>query len=164
MIMEFFEALKILFFPSARIETDIPWSDDKTEVRTEKKEVKEEGARNLHVTKSGLIYEKKDVYTEAGRVIDWDLVNVAADIEDRRPEITEADRRMMGKKVKHPSMEKAALLKPLWAKKISAGDAADSFSERGYGKRTIAEYFSAFNAALSSEEGAERGERCKSMQ
>lgn len=55
------------------------------------------------------------------------------------------------------TIEKAQVIKPHWAQGRSAAEAAQSIDRRGYGHRTVQEYYAVFNAVTPSPE-SDRGQ------
>lgn len=154
MLSEIFDAFLIAIRPDRRIDTDVPWSDlrSSSPERAEVSRIKNEPKADVHVTPSGRIFTVSEYETDGSRILEMEKADVHTDVQGRVPDLTADDRRMIGRKVSHPDIEKAAILKPLWAQGLSAEQAASSYKgQRGYGKRTIAGYFAAFSAALSGE-------------
>lgn len=154
MLSEIFDAILIIARPDRRIETDVPWPEErKADGRKTEDKRTENGRRaDVHVTPSGRLFTVSEYEADGNRIFEMEKAEVHTDIQGRHPDVTPEDRRIMGRKISHPDAEKAAILKPLWAQGLTASQAADSFKgQRGYGKRTIAGYFAAFSAALSGE-------------
>ncbi|MEM1323644.1 MAG: hypothetical protein AAGG75_25510 [Bacteroidota bacterium] len=88
---------------------------------------------------------------------EFDIVSPADDMGRRDKELTELDREEIA--TRELDMDRAAFLKPIWATgtsaKMGAGIARGRLkalkrSERGYGERSVQDYWSAFNAASPS--------------
>lgn len=154
MLSEIFDAFMIIIRPNRRIDTDVPWTDGRVvrEYKTDDTRTERRPNADIHVTPSGRLFTVSEYEADGARIVEMEKADVATDVQGRVADVTADDRRMIGRKISHPDIEKATVLKPLWAQGLSASQAAESFKgQRGYGKRTIAGYFAAFASALSGE-------------
>lgn len=89
-------------------------------------------------------------YTDLGHVSEWDVVTHQTSYGQRELVLTPLDL----DKIKFYGLkrDKAEQIKPLWASGHTIAEASAMKKEAGFGVRTVAKYFKAFNEAIGGQQ------------
>lgn len=106
---------------------------------------------NVKVNVANKVERKTETESEGVEQINWNTVEQKTDYGSREKNVTEQDEALLSKKGLIKA--KAEILKPLWAKGLTAKAASKNFRERGYSYETVKRYWTVFYTPLSDEPG-----------
>lgn len=128
--------------------------------RTEEKRTKPQTSHLQHLSvKTNPTTKKLEVSREINENShEWETVQAQTDYGQRSAVLTDEERDYFST-TKNYTLEKAEILKPLWAAGLTPKQAAEQFNERGFSYDNIRRYFKVFNRhfALSPTE-TDRGD------